>query len=169
MNRRADIEVNGRRYRWMREPLAVVCVDGCENAYIDEAVRAGVAPWFARTREKGSAFLADCVVPSFTNPNNLSIVTGAPPAVHGICGNYFFDRASGEEVMMNDPAYLRADTILAAFARAGARVAVVTAKDKLRRLLGKGLAGICFSAEKADEASRAEHGIDDALGLVGRP
>ena len=32
------------------------------------------------------------MVPSFTNPNNLSIVTGAPPAVHGICGNYFYDR-----------------------------------------------------------------------------
>src|SRR5262249_38048050 len=98
----------------------------------------------------------------------LSIVTGAPPALHGIAGNYFFDRESGEEVMMNDPAYLRSDTILAAFARAGAKVAVVTAKDKLRRLLGKGLTGICFSAEKADATTLAEHGIEDALGFVGR-
>jgi phosphonoacetate hydrolase len=77
-------------------------------------------------------------MPTFTNPNNLSIVTGVPPAVHGICGNYFYDRASGEEVMMNDPKYLRAETLLAAFASRGARVAVVTAKDKLRRLLGHG-------------------------------
>ncbi|MGA8049182.1 MAG: phosphonoacetate hydrolase [Burkholderiales bacterium] len=144
------IEVNRRRYRWMREPQVVVCVDGCENAYIDEAVRAGAAPWFARTREMGSAFLADCVVPSFTNPNNLSIVTGAPPSVHGICGNYFFDRDSGQEVMMNDPRFLRAGTILAAFADAGASVAVVTAKDKLRTLLGHRLKGLCISAEKAD-------------------
>jgi phosphonoacetate hydrolase len=52
--------------------------------------------------------------------------------------------------MMNDPRYLRAGTILAAFAEAGAKVAVVTAKDKLRKLLGHQLKGICFSSEKAD-------------------
>jgi len=159
MDRKADIEVNSRGYRWMREPLVVVCVDGCENAYIEQAVRAGVAPWFARTLEQGSAFLAECVVPSFTNPNNLSIVTGAPPAVHGICGNYFYDRDAGQEVMMNDPRYLRAGTILAAFADAGASVAVVTAKDKLRALLGHGLKGLCFSAEKADPAMLALTGM----------
>jgi len=159
MDRHPALEVNGRGYRWMREPLVVVCVDGCENAYIEEAVRAGRAPWFARTLDKGSAFLADCVVPSFTNPNNLSIVTGAPPSVHGICGNYFYDRDSGQEVMMNDPRYLRAGTILAAFAGAGASVAVVTAKDKLRTLLGHGLKGICFSAEKADAQMLALTGM----------
>jgi len=91
------------------------------------------------------------------------------PAVHGICGNYFYDREAGREVMMNDPKYLRAGTILAAFARAGARVAVVTAKDKLRRLLGHEMPGICFSSEKAGETTVAEHGIADALGWVGRP
>ena len=163
------IEVNGRSYRWMREPLAVVCVDGCEGAYIEQAVSAGVAPWFARTLKQGSAFVAECVVPSFTNPNNLSIVTGAPPALHGICGNYFYDRDSGQEVMMNDPRYLRAGTILAAFAQAGAAVAVITAKDKLRALLGHDLKGICFSAEKAADATLTDHGIENVIGLVGRP
>ena len=159
MEEKSFLEVNGRRYRWMREPLAVVCVDGCEGAYIDEAVRAGVAPWCARTLDEGSAFVAECVVPSFTNPNNLSIVTGAPPSLHGICGNYFYDRESGREVMMNDPKYLRAGTILAAFAAAGASVAVITAKDKLRALLGHGLEGVCFSAEKAGEAELALAGM----------
>ena len=110
MQTRSSIEVNGRRYRWMREPLVAVCVDGCEPEYIDQAVRAGLAPWFARTLKQGTAFVAECVMPSFTNPNNLSIVTGAPPALHGICGNYFYDRESGTEVMMNDPKYLRAGT-----------------------------------------------------------
>jgi phosphonoacetate hydrolase len=113
--------------------------------------------------------VADCVIPSFTNPNNLSIVTGATPAVHGIAGNYFWDPDTGAEVMMNDPKYLRCDTILAALSGAGARLAVVTAKDKLRRLLGHGMQGICFSSEKANETTLAEHGLDDALGFVGRP
>jgi phosphonoacetate hydrolase len=148
----------------------VVCVDGCEPDYVLRAVEHGAAPWLAElTGGGGTARLADAVVPTFTNPNNLSIVTGAPPAVHGICGNYFYDREADAEVMMNDPRYLRADTILAAFARAGAAVAVVTAKDKLRRLLGHGMRGICFSSEQADRTTTAEHGIDDALGLVGLP
>jgi phosphonoacetate hydrolase len=164
-----SVTVNGRSYRRPARPLVVVCVDGCEPAYLDEAIAAGVMPYMATVRARGTYRLADCVMPSFTNPNNLSIVTGAPPSVHGISGNYFYDPDTGAEVMMNDPKYLRADTILAVLAAAGARVAVVTAKDKLRRLLGHGLRGICFSSEKADEVTRDEHGIEDALGLVGRP
>ena len=148
--------VNDRSYRWTERPLVVVCVDGCQYDYLTAAVAAGVAPYLGRLLEgAGTSYLADCVIPSFTNPNNLSIVTGAPPSVHGICGNYFYDREAGAEVMMNDPKYLRAGTILAAFAAAGAKVAVVTAKDKLRALLGKDLAGTCFSAEKADAAMQA--------------
>jgi len=162
------LEVNGRRYGWMREPLVVVCVDGCEYDYLTQAARAGVAPFIARMLA-ASAFRGDCVVPSFTNPNNLSIVTGAPPSLHGICGNYFYDREADAEVMMNDPKYLRAGTILAAFADAGAKVAVVTAKDKLRKLLGHRMKGICFSSEKAAEATLAENGIEDVVKLVGMP
>ena len=162
-----EVRANGRTYRWMDQPLVVVCVDGCEYAYIDEAVKAGVAPFFKRMIDEGAAFKGDCVVPSFTNPNNLSIVTGVPPSVHGICGNYFYDRNTGREVMMNDPQYLRAPTLLAAFADAGAKVAVVTAKDKLRTLLGHKLDGICFSAEKSDQATIAVNGIDNVNALVG--
>ncbi|HEV8501088.1 MAG TPA: phosphonoacetate hydrolase [Casimicrobiaceae bacterium] len=161
--------VNGRDYRWMTRPVVVVCVDGCEPDYITQAIEAGAAPYLREMCERGASRLGDCVVPSFTNPNNLSIVTGAPPAVHGICGNYFYDRDRDEEVMMNDARYLRAGTILAAFAGAGAKVAVVTAKDKLRALLGSGLTGICFSAEKADQATLAGNGVERVLELVGKP
>jgi phosphonoacetate hydrolase len=162
------ITVNERSYQWRDQPVVVVCVDGCQYDYITAAVAAGVAPFLGRLLGgRGTAYLADCVIPSFTNPNNLSIVTGAPPSVHGICGNFFFDRERGEEVMMNDPRYLRAGTILAAFAEAGAKVAVITAKDKLRRLLGHGMKGICFSSEKADQATLAEHGIANVVEMVG--
>ena len=121
------LHVNGRRYKWMSEPLVVVCVDGCEYDYLEKAAASGRAPFIASLLKPGTAFKADAVVPTFTNPNNLSIVTGAPPSVHGICGNYFYDRDADAEVMMNDPKYLRAPSVLAAFAEAGARVAVVTA------------------------------------------
>ena len=169
-----SIEVNGRAYRLSSsQPVVVVCVDGCEYDYLEAAVAAGVAPFIGKMMKEGTALKGDCVIPSFTNPNNLSIVCGVPPAVHGICGNYFWDPQAnggeGAEVMMNDPAYLRAGTLLAAAAQAGAAVAVVTAKDKLRRLLGWQLKGICFSAEKADTVTLADNGIADALGLVGLP
>ncbi|MET3496134.1 phosphonoacetate hydrolase [Variovorax boronicumulans] len=163
------LEVNARSYRWMSRPVVVVCVDGCEPAYLDAAIAAGVAPYFDRMMKSGASLLGDCVVPSFTNPNNLSIVTGVPPAVHGICGNYFFDRELGQEVMMNDPKYLRAGTVLAAFADAGAKVAVITAKDKLRKLLGHRMKGICFSSEKSDQVTMEENGIDNVLDMVGMP
>ncbi len=165
--RHEQLTVNGRAYQWMDKPLVVVCIDGCEPDYITQAIRAGAAPYLHELCEKGASFLGDAVVPSFTNPNNLSIVTGVPPAVHGICGNYFYDREADQEVMMNDPKYLRAETILAKFSAAGADVAVVTAKDKLRRLLGHKLTGICFSAEKANETSKAENGLKDGLAFVG--
>jgi len=169
MNQLRQISVNERAYRWGGAPRVVVCVDGCEPDYITQAIQAGVAPYMKGMLSAGTSLVGDCVVPSFTNPNNVSIVTGVPPSVHGICGNFFLDRTVGRAVMMNDPSYLRAGTILAAFAEAGARVAVVTAKDKLRKLLGHGMRGICFSAEKADQSTLADGGIDNVPELVGKP
>ena len=166
------ISVNGRTYARPTAPVVVVCVDGSEPGYIEMAVEAGGAPFFARVLEHGTAIVGDCVVPTFTNPNNLSIVTGTPPSVHGICGNYFYDREAGSEVMMNDPRFLRVDTIFRAAQQAGLRLAVVTAKDKLRGLLGKGLElapgrACSFSSEKADKATIAANGIEGVLDLVG--
>jgi phosphonoacetate hydrolase len=163
------LTVNHRSYRPPAEPTVVVCVDGCEPDYLGQAVHGGHMPWLKRVLGEGTGLVADCVVPSFTNPNNLSIVTGAPPSVHGICGNYLYDPAAGSEVMMNDPKWLTAPSILAALADAGHTVAVVTAKDKLRRLLGHGMQGICFSSEKAGEATREENGIEGVLARVGLP
>jgi len=163
------VTVNGRSYALPKHPTVVVCVDGCEPDYLAQAVAGGQMPWLKRTLANGTALVADCVVPSFTNPNNLSIVTGVPPSVHGICGNYLYDTASGTEVMMNDPKWLRAPTLLAALADAGKSVAVVTAKDKLRAMLGHQMKGICFSSEKADQTTLAVNGIEDVLALVGQP
>ena len=167
MTTESIIEVNGRNYKRPTVPTVVVCVDGCEPDYLAQAVATGHMPWLKRTLAEGVGLIAECVVPTFTNPNNLSIVTGAPPSVHGICGNYLFDTASGMEVMMNDPKWLRAPTILASLADAGCSLVVITAKDKLRKLLGHKMKGICFSSEKSDQVTMAENGIDDVLALVG--
>jgi phosphonoacetate hydrolase len=168
------LEINGRSYAWPSEPLVVVCVDGSQPTYIEEAIAAGAMPFTKAMLRRGADLRGRCVVPSFTNPNNLSIVTGQPPSVHGICGNYLLDPDTGEEVMMNDPRFLNAGTILKAFCDAGAEVAVVTAKDKLCRLLGHGLdfgsgRAVCFSAERAERANLAENGIENVPHMVGLP
>ena len=163
------LTVNARSYKLPTQPTVVVCVDGCEPDYLGQAVGTGQMPWMKQALASGTGLVADCVVPSFTNPNNLSIVTGVPPSVHGICGNYLFDTVTGTEVMMNDAKWLRAPTLLAALADAGKSVAVVTAKDKLRSLLGHKMKGICFSSEKSDQVDLAQNGIEDVLGLVGKP
>jgi phosphonoacetate hydrolase len=154
----------------------VICADGCDPAYIEAGLAAGVLPTVAHWRESGFYALAEAAMPTFTNPNNLSIVTGAPPSVHGISGNFALDRDSGAEIMMNEPAIVRGATILALMSQAGVTVAAITAKDKLRRMLGSGLdigpgvsqGGICFSSEAADRCTLAEHGIEGVEALVGR-
>lgn len=168
------IIANGRRYKRPDEPVVVICIDGSEPGYIEAAIAAGLAPNLDRLLKTGTNTTALSVIPSFTNPNNLSIITGRPPAVHGIAGNYFYDREKGEEVMMNDARFLRAPTILAEFQKAGLKVATVTAKDKLRTLLGKGLdfsagTAIAFSSEKANLANIAENGIENVLEFVDQP
>ena len=107
-------------------------------------------------------------------PTTLSIATGRPPAVHGICGNFLIDPDTGEEVMMNDAKFLRAPTIFSTFYNAGRKVAVVTAKDKLRALLGHGLKfdegrAYCFSAEKSDQTTLEENGLENASAWLDTP
>ncbi|MFK8079106.1 MAG: phosphonoacetate hydrolase [Granulosicoccus sp.] len=163
----SKLTVNDRHYEVPPVCAIAICLDGCEPAYLDAAIEAGLMPTLKRLRQEGTDRLAHSVIPSFTNPNNMSIATGRPPAVHGICGNFLYDPESGEEVMMNDPKFLRASTIFSAFYNNGQRVAIVTAKDKLRALLADGMAfddkrAICFSSERADQTTMGEHGIDNA-------
>jgi phosphonoacetate hydrolase len=143
-----------------------ICLDGSAQAYLDAA--AAVMPNLQTIQDKGEHGLVGTIIPSFTNPNNIAIVTGTTPDVNGISGNFYYDVAADEEVMMNDPKFLRAPTILAAFSAAGQSVAVVTTKDKLRLFLAEGLHGICFSVERAHETTIEEHGISHVRDLVGR-
>src|SRR5215472_15333108 len=144
-----SIELNGRRYRKPQRTTVVICADGCDPEYINCGIVDGVFPTIGSFRDEGYLGLADAVVPTFTNPNNVSIVTGAPPSVHGIAGNYYLDRETGREIMMTDERLMRSETILALMAGAGVKTAAITAKDKLRRLLGRNLDGVCFSSECA--------------------
>ena len=164
----SQIEANGRTYRWPVRPTVVICFDGCDPAYLAASGPAGHIPTLSGFLNDGFYAIADAAMPTFTNPNNVSIVCGAPPVVHGVAGNYYLDRETKQEVMMLDARLMRAPTILSQFSKAGARIAVVTAKDKLRQALAHEMRGIAVSAQYADKCTMAENGIEDLTGLVGR-
>ncbi len=167
------VNANGVNYHWPKKPVVVVCIDGGDPAYFQQFINEGAIPNIARFIQQGFSTVADGTVPSFTCPNNMSIITGTPASKHGISGNFYLDTATGKAVVMSGPELLRGDTILAQFARAGAKVVSITAKDKLRRQLGKKLdlsgGSISFSSEKADQCTMAENGIEDVLAFVGQP
>jgi phosphonoacetate hydrolase len=160
---------NGRTYTPPARPVVTICLDGSADEYLDAALGQGLMPHTQEMVNRGYRGKVRGALPSFTNVNNASIVTGMPPSVHGISGNYFLNPETGEEVMMNGAKFLRVGTILAEAAQAGRRVAMVTAKDKLREMLSHKMQGIGFSAEKADTVTKEVHGIENALELVGKP
>jgi phosphonoacetate hydrolase len=164
------VEANGRAYALPRQPTVVFTIDGGDPRYLEDALDRGVMPHLQRMLHSGGTYARGrgCM-PSLTNPNNLSIVTGVAPSMHGISGNHYLDPELGEEVQLSDPHYLRAESIHAVLQRAGAQVLMVTAKDKLRRLLGVG--GVpSVSAECAHQLSLTEHfpQTGDLIQLVGR-
>src|SRR3569623_1497195 len=163
------VEVNGRAYRTPRQPTVVICFDGCDPRYITHGLKAGLFPNISKIISDGFYTIADAAMPTFANPNNMSIVAGAPQRVHVISGNYYLVMKTGIEVMITDASLVSSGTVLAALADAGVRGAAITAKDKLRKMLGSGRKGICFSSEKARDATLAENGIENAEQLVGRP
>ncbi len=162
--------VNGITYTPPARPIAVICLDGSADEYLDAALARGRMPHLHRIAREGYRGFARGAMPSFTNVNNSSIVTGVPPSIHGIGGNFFYDTTIGKEVMMNSASFLRAETLFPAAQHAGRKVAVVTAKEKLRDIFASGLigiGGIAFSSEKAVHAQLATHGIENVEALVG--
>ncbi|OAA58215.1 Phosphonoacetate hydrolase [Cordyceps fumosorosea ARSEF 2679] len=146
------VTLHGRTYQLPKKPTVIICVDGFDPEYLADGLAAGILPNMASLMRTGFHATAQCSMPSVTNANNVSIITGAPTSVHGIATNYFLDRATGAESMILDDSLMRGSTILAEMAARGVRVTAVTAKDKLRRILQRGLPpGSCLSTQLASE------------------
>ena len=168
-NHPQQISVNGKNYNWPKSPVVVILIDGGDPSYVNTGLSQGLLPNFKKLMTDGFVSVALGAMPSFTNPNNISVITGVPPSFHGISGNFFLNPATGQEAMMNQPEFLRADSILAKFSEQGAKVVALTAKDKLAKMLAYKLRGISFSAEKADKCTKAVNGIDNCPAYVGKP
>lgn len=153
-----------------RQPAVVVCVDGFDPDYLDHGIANGLMPNCKKFLESGFHVTGNCAMPSLTCPNNTSIITGMPTAVHGISGNYWLDRETRKETMVLDDSLLRGSTILSEMSKRGVRVAAITAKDKLRKILQHDIRnGICFSSEYVKKCTLAENGIENVEAWIGRP
>src|SRR6185369_5049261 len=76
--------VNGRTYHPPARPVVVICLDGSADEYLNAALARDEMPNLEKVSVSGYRGLARGALPSFTNVNNASIVTGTPPSVHGI-------------------------------------------------------------------------------------
>ena len=122
----------------------IITVDGLDPEYIE----ACDAPTLAEIAKRGFYRVGKCMMPSVTNVNNVSIVTGEYPDVHGISSNYRLIRETGEEIYMESGEYILAETFFQRAKRMGARTVLSTSKDKLRTLLSDGAAR-AISSERA--------------------
>ena len=171
-NNKPSVDINSKLYQWPIRPVIVICVDGLDPEYLNQAIDDNIIPTIKQFMDNGFHTIADSVIPSLTNPNNMSIITGAPQSVHGISGNYYMERTTGQEIMMNKPEMVRCESILSAFSSVGAKVVAVTAKEKLRALLGKDIdltnGSVVFSCEKADECTLDINGItnDNSFNVI---
>ena len=127
----------------VNSPTIVVLIDGFDPEYLD----ACPAPNLAAMAASGFRVDGRGMTPSVTNVNNVSLVTASYPEQHGITSNYLLDRERGEEYYMESSEFLRAETMFQRATAAGMRSLLVTAKDKLRRLLSDG-ATVSISSEE---------------------
>ncbi|HAA93629.1 MAG TPA: phosphonoacetate hydrolase, partial [Rhodospirillaceae bacterium] len=149
------------------------CIDGGDPEYMDHGFNTGIIPNMTRFKDEGFYAVAQGSMPSFTCPNNMSIVTGTEPEVHGISGNFYLDRSTGQPVVMTGPELLRSRSVMSEFSRHGAKVASIASKDKLRKQLQKDMdltgGSVSFSVQFADQANMEENGIENVLDYVGQP
>jgi len=114
----------------------VFLIDGFDPDYL----RATRLPHLAKLAQAGSSTLdGRGALPSLTNVNHVSLLTGTYPERHGLSANFYYDRAAGREVFMDEVAFVREPFLFERAKSLGWTTALVTAKEKLTRLLRKGV------------------------------
>ena len=139
----------------MSKTTVLITVDGLDPEYLEVCD----APNLVELARRGFHVTGKCMMPSVTNVNNVSVVTGKYPSEHGISSNYRLVRETGEEVYMESGEYILAETFFQRASELGARTILSTSKDKLRTLLSDG----------ASESVSSERAPQWAVDAVGEP
>ena len=129
-------------------------IDGFDPAYVQPA---RMPRLHALMQAGGSTLDGRGVLPSLTNVNHISLVTGTYPERHGLSTNFFYDRQSRSEVFMEQVSFVREPLLFEVMKTAGWSTAMVTAKEKLTKLLRRGL-DVCVDMKTHPEALRAKVG-----------
>ena len=127
----------------MPKTTVIITVDGYDPEYIE----ACEAPNLMALAQQGFYRVGKSMMPSVTNVNNVSIVTGEYPSEHGISSNYRMVRETGEDIYMESGEYILSETFFQRASKMGVRTILSTSKDKLRTLLSDG-ADVAISSER---------------------
>jgi len=125
----------------LKKRAILVCLDGCGPDYIEKSD----VPNIRKLCRNGYYVKGKSVIPTVTNVNNVSIITGVYPEKHGITSNFYYNEL-GQEVYIESPEFIMTKTIFQMAAQNNLTSALLTSKDKLCTLLRRG-AHIAFSAE----------------------
>src|SRR5438270_13370701 len=90
----AQFITNQRVYRLPDRPVVVICLDGSADDYLDAALARGRMPNLQKMSINGHRGFARGAMPSLTNVNNSSIVTGVPPSIPGLGVDVLYDTAA---------------------------------------------------------------------------
>ena len=90
----------------MPHTTVIITVDGYDPEYVE----ACDAPNLMELARQGFYRVGKSMMPSVTNVNNVSIVTGEYPSEHGISSNYRMVRESGEDIYMESGDYVLSET-----------------------------------------------------------
>lgn len=118
----------------MDQTTIIVMVDGLDPEYLECCP----TPRLRELADGGFMLEAKAMMPTVTNVNNVSLITASYPQDHGITSNYWLNQQDASEHYMESAEYVQSQTMFQRAQDVGARSLLVTAKDKLRRLLSSG-------------------------------
>ncbi len=118
----------------MDQTTIVVMIDGLDPEYLECCP----TPRLRDLANSGFMLEAKAMMPTVTNVNNVSLITARYPREHGITSNYWLNQQDSTEHYMESAEYVETETMFQRAQALQARSLLVTAKDKLRRLLSSG-------------------------------
>lgn len=116
------------------QKVIVIMMDGFGDDYYSNSDM----PTLRSMAKKGIYKVVPSLMPSVTNVNNASIITGVPPDINGITGNAFLNPATGKEELTEDPDLVLTPTIFERAHKAGVLSMLFSCKTKTVRLLSRG-------------------------------
>jgi len=133
----------------------IVVIDGCALDYITK----DTTPNLFRLGEAGFFKTVKSAMPSVTNVNHASILSGSFPERHGVVGNYYYNPSTEEEGFVESAGHMKAETIFDVYDRQGKNTALLTVKGKVLEVFGA-KAAIGISVQNPDAALLKRFSLD---------